>query len=59
MLLIVNCEHLKEKGGCESERTLKFHDTIIHCLDSDGEKKETEFSSLQSLPTAFLLQCSS
>ena len=38
------------------ERTLKFHKTIIHCLGSVGEKKETGFSSLQSLPTAFLLQ---
>lgn len=45
-----------EKGGCDLERTLKFHKTIIHCLDSDGKKKETGFSSLRSLPTAFLLQ---
>ena len=48
---------MKEGGSCELERTLKFHNTIIHCLDSDGKKKETEFSSLQSLPTAFFLQC--
>lgn len=27
---------------------------IIHCLDSDGKVKEPGFSSIQSLPTAFL-----